>query len=113
MSPYHEMFQSWDDVVNEFKITGDEAKKPDRVFYAFYDYVDYSGDAEVIYRRGSKFYAVSGGHCSCYGLEGQWEPTEYPSADAMIQCLKRETRYGRELGEQIFTDIRRSAGQIE
>lgn len=30
----------------------------------------------VAYRLDGKLYEVNGGHCSCYGLEGQWEPAE-------------------------------------
>lgn len=36
----------------------------------------YSGSALVIYERDGELYEVHGSHCSCYGLEGQWEPEE-------------------------------------
>jgi len=46
------------------------------VLLASYSYENYSGDAFVLYRdtRDGKLYEVHGSHCSCYGLEGQWEP---------------------------------------
>jgi hypothetical protein len=46
------------------------------VLLAVYEYEDYSGDAWVLFKRDGKLYEVSGGHCSCNGLEGQWEPSE-------------------------------------
>jgi hypothetical protein len=30
----------------------------------------------VIYEKDGQLYEVHGGHCSCYGLEGQWSPEE-------------------------------------
>ena len=46
------------------------------VLLASYSYENYSGDAFVLYRdtRDGKLYEVHGSHCSCFGLEGQWEP---------------------------------------
>lgn len=51
-------------------------KSIDEVLLASYTYEDYSGDAFVLFRKGDKLYEVNGGHCSCYGLEGQWDPEE-------------------------------------
>lgn len=46
------------------------------ILLASYAYEDYCGDAFVLFKRGGKLFEVNGGHCSCYGLEGQWEPEE-------------------------------------
>jgi hypothetical protein len=46
------------------------------VLLASYGYENYSGDAFVLFRKAGKLYEVNGSHCSCYGLEGQWEPEE-------------------------------------
>lgn len=48
----------------------------DELLFASYGGASYEGDAFVIYERDGKLYEVHGGHCSCYGLEGQWEPEE-------------------------------------
>ncbi|WLR94081.1 hypothetical protein [Shinella zoogloeoides] len=49
------------------------------IIAAEYTYEDYSGSAAVIYQAADGLlYEVHGGHCSCYGLEGQWEPEEVP-----------------------------------
>jgi hypothetical protein len=67
-------FDGWAGVQEEFKMTEPE---PDEVLWAHYTYESYDGQAEVAYRRGDKYYIVEGGHCSCYGLEDQWDPEEY------------------------------------
>lgn len=46
------------------------------VLLAHYAYEDYSGHAYVLYEKGGKYYLNEGSHCSCFGLEGQWEPVE-------------------------------------
>ena len=49
------------------------------ILLATYTYEDYSGDAFVLFEKDGKLFEVNGGHCSCYGLEGQWEPEETTS----------------------------------
>lgn len=46
------------------------------VIVAIYDLGSYEGDAFVLFRKDGKLFEVNAGHCSCYGLEGQWEPEE-------------------------------------
>lgn len=46
------------------------------VLLASYGTPSYEGYAFVLFERGGKLYEVNGAHCSCYGLEGQWEPEE-------------------------------------
>lgn len=60
------------------------------ILFASYSYENYSGDAFVLFRKDGKFYEVNGSHCSCYGLEGQWEPEE---AD-LHELLHRATEGG-------------------
>lgn len=53
------------------------ARRDDIVFiYAQYEAAGYEGDSFVIFERNGKLYEVHGSHCSCYGLENCWEPTE-------------------------------------
>jgi hypothetical protein len=35
----------------------------------------------IVSHDGKKFEVVEGGHCSCFGLEGQWEPTGHSKAE--------------------------------
>lgn len=46
------------------------------ILFASYGDDNYEGDAWVLFEQGDKLYEVSGGHCSCYGLEDQWLPEE-------------------------------------
>lgn len=46
------------------------------ILFATYGYENYSGDAFVLFEKDGKLYEVNGGHCSCYGLEGQWDAEE-------------------------------------
>jgi hypothetical protein len=46
------------------------------ILFASYDVDGYEGSALVLYEQGGKLYEVHGSHCSCYGLEGQWDPEE-------------------------------------
>jgi hypothetical protein len=47
------------------------------VLYHEYLYADYSGYALTVFRgHDGKLYECNGCHCSCYGLEGQWDPEE-------------------------------------
>lgn len=56
------------------------------ILLATYTYEDYSGDAFVLFEKGGKLFEVNGGHCSCYGLDGQWEPEETTS-EALLARL--------------------------
>ena len=41
-----------------------------------YESEGYEGSAFTVYTKDSKIYEVHGSHCSCFGLEDQWEPEE-------------------------------------
>lgn len=93
-------FDNWDShqsMVRDFTQTryNPEAKKyeglpiegmatDDEVLYAQYGYGSYDGSARVLFERNGTLFRVDGSHCSCYGLEGQWEPEETSwAAEAM------------------------------
>lgn len=44
------------------------------ILFASYGCDDYDGDAWVLFEQDGALFEVNGSHCSCYGLEGQWEP---------------------------------------
>ncbi len=48
----------------------------DEVLFASYGGASYEGHAVVLFKKDGKLYEAGGSHCSCYGLEGQWEPKE-------------------------------------
>ena len=75
---------------NWYHLAGKEALERDfgidplpesvHVLFAYYSYENYSGDAYVLFEQDGKLYGVEGSHCSCYGLEDQWYPTEETKA---------------------------------
>lgn len=72
---YQGLFENWEDVQNAFEVY--DLKEEDIIpLVAAYDVEDYEGYALVIYWQNGKIYLVEGSHCSCYGLENQWEPEE-------------------------------------
>lgn len=76
-----------------------EEKEPTEVFVAFYDHEAYGcdGDSEVYYRRGRKYYHNSGSHCSCHGLEDQWQPIEYGKRDFIGFLERYSGKYSKEV----------------
>lgn len=74
---YRDGFADWEDVQDAYEM---QEPEPEQVILAAYDVGSYEGSSEVIYRNGEDYFVVSGGHCSCYGLEGQWEPEKYDLA---------------------------------
>ena len=77
------------------------------ILVADYDTPPYEGDAFVLFERDGGLYEVNGGHCSCHGLEGQWEP-EATTAEAMNHRLANAT-YGRFHDNQEFREAMRAA----
>lgn len=51
-----------------------EKYKDVNILFASYGCDNYEGDAWVLFEQDGNLYEVNGWHCSCYGLEGQWEP---------------------------------------
>lgn len=82
-------FADWADVQSQFSMNDPE---PQAVIWAEYDNDGYDGRAWVLYYDKGKFFYVEGGHCSCYGLEDQWNPEEY-SVEALKGQVERAT-YG-------------------
>jgi hypothetical protein len=87
-------FGTWDrfeDIAGDFQLELDspEMIAINRVLYARYsEYYGYGSDyemwAEVLYiGHDGLLYEVHGSHCSCYGLEGQWEPDLVTAADVL------------------------------
>ena len=75
MKIYFAGFESQEDMMNGFEITSEQLEGVE-ILYACYDGGGYEGEAHVIFRKEGKLYEVNASHCSCYGLDGQWEPEE-------------------------------------
>lgn len=64
-----------EDVADAFQIDIKQLKGC-KIHIAWYGQGDYDGSAFVLFTHNDQLYEVNGGHCSCHGLEGQWEPEE-------------------------------------
>ena len=69
-----------------------------KILLAWYGYGDYDGSAFVLFERDGQLYEVNGGHCSCYGLEGQWDPEE-----TTVEVLEHRIK-GGSLGKDSYYD---------
>lgn len=78
---YEGSFETEKDVLDAFNISSIDG----HILYADYQEGGYEGNAEVVFLRDKKIYYVSSSHCSCYGLEGTWEPEEL--TEKMIKYL--------------------------
>ena len=54
-----------------------------------YSYENYEGMAFGVLERDNKLFIVEGSHCSCYGLEEQWEPEETPK-EVVLKILQSQ-----------------------
>lgn len=114
---YLGLFDSWSDVVKEFfDCSYDDEKlakllptmpEPE-VVVAVYEYESYNGDAFICYRENGKYYTVTGCHCSCYGLEDQWNPEEYAPElfrELVDRQLANDSHYGVEKQADVWPKI--------
>jgi hypothetical protein len=96
-------FSAFEDVLNQWRgySWSGEPVKPlkepipteDELLFASYGGGAYEGDAVVIFQKDGKLYEVHGSHCSCNGLEEQWEPEE--TSWAALAMRERETEESR------------------
>ncbi len=67
-----EGFKSVEDVFKEYEIHEDEMYGIE-ILAACYFQASYEGSSAVLYKKHDQLYLVHAGHCSCYGLGGQFE----------------------------------------
>lgn len=93
---YFGEFKSVEDVIREFSIEGADnvIPKDEEILLAVYEVGGYDGSARVFFRRDKKLYEVSGSHCSCFGLEGQWEPHEVLPEQLRIRPIEDDYTMG-------------------
>jgi len=58
------------------------------ILFASYNQANYEGKAWVLLEKEGKLFEVNGEHCSCYGVEGQWEPKQV-SLEALKHRLEK------------------------
>jgi hypothetical protein len=81
---YFGEFKNKSDICEQFRISDFDGT----VLLAVYNQEDYEGSAEVIFVNGGQIYMVQGSHCSCCGLEDQWEPVEM-SVDGLRHIIEK------------------------
>ena len=52
----------------------DDFPTDDEIIVAWYDSELYDGSAFILFRRDGELFEVNAWHCSCCGVEGQWNP---------------------------------------
>ena len=85
---YFENFKEREDVFHQFNL--DDIGENFEILFAVYeDDGCYGGRAFVLYqdKQSGELYEVHGSHCSCYGLEEQWEP-ESTTKEAILYRIK-------------------------
>ena len=60
---------------------------------AIYSTGNYEGDSYVLAEKDGKLYENYASHCSCYGLEGMWEPEE-TSVQAIADRMLNSKTFG-------------------
>ena len=103
MKKYFGSFDSYDNTLENFMEYGGYSgtrqgligivPEPNQVLFASYGGAAWEGDAIVIFRIDGKLYEVRGSHCSCMGLEGQWEPEETTVAALEMRSKKDGKNY--------------------
>lgn len=86
-------FTCADDVFSNFSVSGAD-REGLHFLYASYEIEGYDGSAGVIFLKGGRLFLVTGSHCSCYGLEDQWDPTEITLAELRHYADNNATPYG-------------------
>ena len=83
MGVYLNNWSNFDDMVQSFSDFNWRESKPVppdmtgvEVLLASYGTPSYEGYAFVLFRKDGRLYEVNGSHCSCFGLENQWQPEE-------------------------------------
>lgn len=103
---YYGSFNGIEDVVSQFSIGEDELKDV-RIIAATYDNEGYDGSAMIVFRKEGKLYEVHGSHCSCYGLEGQWNPEEISYEALMDRLGKSQDSQIERFGNDFDSGLRK------
>ena len=75
-SVYIDGWNGLEDMLIDFEIEASALEGFNIIVAAYDTSGSYSGDAFVLLEKEGKYYEVNGAHCSCYGLEGQFNLEE-------------------------------------
>ncbi|MNM12444.1 hypothetical protein D3C81_226180 [compost metagenome] len=80
------------------------------ILLAAYEYEDYDGHAVVIFKKDNQLWSVYGSHCSCYGLEGQWDPEE-SSISQLEHMLEKGWQFNW-IADEVRTLVKRLDNEV-
>lgn len=92
-----------EDVLNDFEIS--DTTENINILFASYGVGNWSGDAWVLFEQDGRLYEVNGSHCSCCGLENQWEPEEVGLKDIEYRLVKGSFGTNRESGNEFKSEL--------
>ena len=95
-SPYANV-QMWEEKKEQMKSALGQWQ-PINILFASYGTDNYTGEGFVLFERDGKLFEVNGSHCSCFGLEGQFNPEE-----TTIEALKHRLIEGK-MGLYSYSD---------
>lgn len=104
---FYGLFGNAEDVFSNFEVSPAE-REGVHFIYAQYECESYEGAAGGLFIRDGRFYLFTGSHCSCYGLEGQWDPEEITLAAMRHYIDNKATPYGID-----FAKFKRAVEQFE
>lgn len=82
---FYNDFNDVSDVISNYGIASTELEGA-YIIHADYTYEDYSGSSYVLYYKDGQYFEVHGSHCSCYGLEDQWDPEPVTIVELMAMA---------------------------
>lgn len=99
-------FSSKEDIIQHFEIEDPSELNDAIILMAIYEREYYQGDAFVLYIKDDKLYEVNGSHCSCYGLEDQWDP------DVVLLEELAQNRFVNSYRFESIPDIRQTLEEV-
>ena len=98
------------DIFREFDVPPIEDVE---ILLASYSRDNYEGDAFVLFKQKGKLWEVNGSHCSCFELEGQWDPEE-TTVESLRHRMLEGTLGNYEYAGNIFkTELEQVLNQLE
>jgi hypothetical protein len=110
MSKFVQNFSSVEDICSCYGGSSAEDLEGATIHLAWYGYDSYDGRSLVVYEKDGKLFEVNGSHCSCNGLEDQWEPEETTVAALAMRDLSDPYTEGSSDAQALLTEFVNSRG---
>ena len=96
-------WNSKEQVLADFDVKEKQADA--NILFASYTAANYSGDAWVLSEKDGELWETNGGHCSCYGLEGQWDTERVVLAELKNRITKGDLGKGGYSENEFRTEL--------